>query len=351
MGYYTSDTSEVSIATHGQLTAWRNGDVKLATGECITPDTFLSCNLTLPTPTTRRFGKQGKWVRGRDTTGRTRGRYYGTHRLQTAQFTWWMMQTAAPTTEGVPASYNTHECLHLASHVPKNLGIHFQNKLTGNDELWDLLGLLPSRHTISCSERETIATQLIEIPYSFAQVAGDDFTKTHRAEGTTGTITKNWSHAVAGGLGLDAGATALQFDSSDTECDIVGFRIVEERRNSFHAADTDYYPTVGNMNELNFYVELDVLPTGDALRDIMQLDKSGYAGADLDLEFSLEADATNDKITYKFETMYLVPIDKILDASNLAPEQITITLEPLDETSVYTPTGIDSLNNDAYENP
>ena len=60
MPYYTSEDSDVSIATHGQLTAWRNGDVKLAEGECITPDTFLNCVITLPNPITSRFGKQGK---------------------------------------------------------------------------------------------------------------------------------------------------------------------------------------------------------------------------------------------------------------------------------------------------
>ena len=348
MPYYTSADSDVSVATHGQLTAWRNAGVKLATGECITMDTFLSCTITLPNPVTSRFGKQGKWVKGRNTIGRTRGGYYGTHRLQTVQFCWWIMQTTAPTTEGVPASYNTHAITILESHTPKNLGIHFQQKLTSEDIFWDLLGLLPSRLSISCSEKDVIARQEIEIPFSFAQTSGDDFEKSDRAEGTTGTITKNWSHAVTGGLG--AGQSALLYNTASTECDIVGFRIVLTRGKSFHANDTNYYPTVGQLNDLDYYVELDVLTTGAALRAIMATEKEEYTG-DLDLTFSLTADATNDKITFAFDKMYLVPQDKVLDAADFTPEQLTITLEPLDENSSLTVTGIDSLDDDHYENP
>lgn len=346
MGYYTWDNLDMCIATGvNQLTAWRNADVKLATGECVAADKFLGGMITLPHYITERRAT-GNYLRTRDTIGRRLGRYTGTHRLQTAQFCYWLMQ-ACSTTENTPEGYNTHAITLNASTTPLNFGIHAQHKLSSEDLLWDLLGCLPSDLTIRCSESQNIATQVLTVPFAFAQTSSDDFTKTDRTLGTMGLIQKEWSHAVAGGLGPSQ--TAFTYNSNAVEVDIVGITIHIHRDVEFHARDSTHYPTIGVMHNAEYTVTLDVIPDGSDIWTIMNTEKASYAG-DLDLNFKFQADATNDYIQFNYDKMYLVPIDKEL-TYNKATDSYSILLEPMSDASSLAVTGIDSLNNDHYENP
>ena len=347
MPYYTWDDYATCIATGvNELTAWRNGDVKLATGECITPDTWLDAILTQPHELTTRQGKPGQFVQGRYGSSFTNGFLRSTHRLQTAQFCYWLMQGCA-TTQNVPVGYNTHAITINESTTPLNFGYHIQSK--GPDNLlWDLLGITPSRLSISCSEYDRTAKQVLEFPYAFLQASSDDFTKTVRPEGTVGTTTKTWDHAVDGGLG--AGQTVFDFDGTPCECDIIGFNIILDRSTWLGTRDGDGYATAGLMLDFNFSVQLEVIPTGDFLFDLVRTKKTGYLGADLDLNFALIADASYDKITFDFDKMFMDSFDKNMTYGS-RPESYTINLEPLDETSSLEITGIDGLDNDHYENP
>jgi hypothetical protein len=344
MTYYTWDQISMCIATVGQLTAWRNADVKLATGECVAADQFKSCFLTLPTYQTTRRGTSG-YIKTRDTSMRKIGRYTGTHLFQTAQFIYWIMQ-ACSTTENTPAGYNTHAITLNSSVTPLNFGIHFQHKLTSNNLLWDALGLLPRELRISCSEINQVTTQQIMMDFAHANTASDDFTKVDRAGGTTGTVTKNWNHAVAGGLGGDS--SALSYNAGH-EWDVVGFDISLRRDNGFYARDSTGYPTIGEVYGFDWSITLNILPRGDMIWDIMNTEKASYAG-DLDLDFKLQADATNDYVRFVFDKLYLMPTDKQASYDKYT-DSYQLTFEPMSNASSLTVTAVDSLNNDHYENP
>ena len=348
MTYYTWDQVSVCIATINQLTAWRNADVKLANAECIATDTFRSCFLTLPTMQTQRRGTNN-FIKARDDVKRKIGRFIGNFRLQTAQFIYWIMQ-ACSTTENTPAGYNTHAITLNASVTPLNFGMHFQHEHGSVPIRWDALGILPRELRITCSEQQRTAMQTLMIDYVY-KADSDDITKTARAEGTTGSIVKNWGHAVDGGLG--GSQTAFTYNSNAVEVDIVGIDISLRRNNEMFAEDSNGYNTIGEVYHFDYSITLDVIPDsdggGDDIWAIMKLDKGSYAG-DLDLDFKFQADATNVYIQFAFDKLYMVPIDK--EASyDKATDTYKITLEPLSDASSLTVTGIDSLDDDNYENP
>ena len=103
-----------------------------------------------------------------------------------------------------------------------------------------------------------------------------------------------------------------------------------------------------------FSYDLDVEPYYSAtlvdLFSINDLKKSAYAG-DLDFDFSFIAQATNDKIRFNNDKLFLLPFDEMAIKREEWFEGYTITLEPLDDTSSLAITGIDSVDNDGYENP
>lgn len=346
MALYTADNYNAAIATKGQLTAFRNADVKLASAECIAPDTFQSASITLPAPKTTRSGRLNKRIFSRYTTGYTDGKVISRHSLQTCQFGYWLKQGCS-TTENTPAGYNTHALSLRTTSTPISFGYHFQSELASNNTYWDFLGIIPIRRSISCKEDDWTAKQELEFEFAYAQKSGDDINPTHRNEGATGTITKNWGHFVTGGLG--ANQTALTYNSGDTECHIIGFRIIEMNRGKLRARDASGFATVGTLFDYDYRVELDVVPDGDALFNLLDVAPEDYAG-DLALDFYATADATNDKIRYQFNTLYLLPYTREVNFENWA-EAYTVFLEPYDSDSTFTETGIDSLDNDNYENP
>ena len=350
MGYYTKNNMTQCIATGvGQLTDFTNSKVKLATAECIATDRFRNCVITFPKSQTETRGVGTGFVQTRSSTGGALGRYAGLYDLQTAQFGYWIWQSCS-TQEGTPASYNTHTITLNSSVTPLNFGLHAQSKLTDNNLYWDLLGILPVSRSITCSERQWIATQTINLEYAYLQTSGDDITKTEHSHSTEGSVLKNWGHCVTGGLG--AAQTALTINSGSTECDITGFTINQTRERSFFTPDSDGYYTKGEVYTAGWEVLLDVIPTGDMLTTILETNKEDYSGTlggDLALTFSIQ-NTTNDKITYTFNTLYLESFDWVMDRNTWVYKQ-QIRLVPFDNSSTMQEVGIDNLNNDHYENP
>jgi hypothetical protein len=263
------------------------------------------------------------------------------------------MQTAgAPTTEGVPAGYNTHTLTIGTSNTPDWHGIHFEREgITSNELRYDLMGFLPTDLVISCGQdiNNQRAIQELTVAYAYAKTdASDIAAQTPRPTGTIGTKTKTWNHAITGN-GAGHTPSGLTYNTNQLEVDVKRIEMHFHRDYVFGRPDTNGYYTSGLMLGWKYWVVLDVVPTGDLLYTVNRTAKESYAG-DLDYDFYFTADATNDKQRFLFDKMYLVPFDEINDYNQWF-EGYTITLEPLDETSSFTGTGIDGLDNDHYENP
>jgi len=338
MGYYSWENYAHCISKIGGLTAWRNADVKLATGECVESPPWIDAIITQPHELTTRQGRPGSYIAGRYGSSMVDGYVRANYRLTDAQLIYWLMQKCTTTDDDPAAGFQTHTMATPDSTTPLDLGMHFQTSLTDNNLYWDLLGLCPQRLTIKCSEYDRTAIQTLESQYAYLQASSDSFTKTDRAEGTEGTVTKTWDHFYDN--------FTFTYNSGSTECDIIGFTVVLTRNTWMGTRDANGYATAGLMLGFDYAIQLEVIPTGDQLFTLARTKKSSYAG-DLDLVIQ-GTETANDKITLTFDKLFMTSFDRAMSYAQ-RPESYVINLEPLDQTSSLVPVGIDSLADDYYE--
>lgn len=337
------------------LTDWINAKAVYVAGELIPVDIFLGWSDRPPVKITEERGTMTtSKVSGRFSKNRQLGEWVSKHALQTCQFMFWLTQTTGtPTTEGTPAGYNTHLLPIGLPNAPQWHGIHFEREGISTKELrYDYMGFCPSDLVVNCSPTlaDQKATQEITIPYAYVNRAASDIAaQTRRNSQATGSLWKTWDHLVTGaGAGKDV--QGLTYNGNPLEIDIVNFQI-NLHRDPFIGGvpDTTGYFQEGLLFGYKYTYVLDVVPIGDLLYTLNNTAKEDYAG-DLDYDFSFVADATNDKISFATDKLYMLPFDEVNDwKKNI--EGYTITLEPLDENSSLIITGIDNLDNTHFENP
>ena len=345
--YYSLKNCSVSFAGQADLTAWRNADAKLTAAECEPTDILLAGGYFLPYDQTIRVGALGGTKRKRVTTTRYPGTWRSHHCFQTAQFVYWVMCTSADT-DNTPVGYNTHAITEKTTQTPLNFAMHVEHELTSEDRRHDLLGFIPTELTITCLQDGRAYQELRGV---FAKhIAADELTpETERPIATTGSIWKNWKHAVTGTLG-GAAQTALKYNSNELEIDITAIAHHIRRNYLLGVPDASGYYSVAVLNDLEYTVDITCKPRGSDLFTILNTAKESYAG-DLDLDFYYTADATNDKIRFVYDKMYAVPFESRIPNYDEMFETYTFTLEELDDTSSLAVTGIDSLLETQYTNP
>lgn len=341
------------------LNDWLNGYLASAANELIPSDLMLGWDIKPPTYNTTRPGQfTTSRMSHRYSTNRGAGIWKSKHAFQTCQFIWFLMQTAAPTTENTPTSYNTHALTIPATNVPLWKGIHFEREgITSNELRYDLYGMLPSDLVINCgaSKDNYKATQEITIPFAYLKRDAVDLAaQTPRDTGATGSIWKDWDHIITGNGGGDV-PSGLTYNSAQLEVDIINISLKFHRDYYFGPASASATaairgtPLSGLMLGWDYSIVLQVIPNGDLLYILNNTKAEDYAGH-LDYDFYFNADNINDKIRFNYDELYMVPFDEVNDYNKYI-EGYTITLEPFDKDSSVVITGIDNLDKTAYENP
>lgn len=357
----TADNTHLHLSTGDDagggagLTAWRNGDAAFVSGELIPSDQFIGGSFKFPKPRTEEVGAlQATYISDRREFGREKGTLDLEFALQTAQFCWWLWQ-ACSTTENTPVGYNTHAVTLNSAQTPKFHGMHIERETPSKNIVRrvDIMGFLPRDLNIRCNPDQFSAIQTLGVDYAFYKPGASEISpQTKRPALTVGSIKKNWSHLVAGGLGENQ--TAFSYNNTDVAVAIKGINIILTRKNKFGIPDSNNYPAEGFLQGAKFAFELDVEPyDSNTLQDLFALNdikKSDLAG-DIDLDFKFEAQATNDYIRFNADKLNMLPFDEMAVKREDWFEGYTITLEPLDDTSSLAITGIDSVNNNGYENP
>ena len=358
----TSDNTHLALATGDDagggsgLTAWRNADAAFIAGELQPTDQFIGGSpIKFPKPKTEEMGAlQATYIADRREAGRLRGSITLEFALQTAQFCWWLWQ-ACSTTENTPVGYNTHAITLNATQTPVWHGFHLERETPSKNitRRVDMMGFLPKELRIRCDPSIFTAIQTLIVDHAFYKPGASEIApQTKRPALTIGTIKKNWSHLVAGGLGENQ--TALTYVGTEIAVAIKGITIILTRKNKFGIPDANNYPAAGFLQGAKFSYELDVEPYDSAtLVDLFSLNdikKSALAG-DIDFDFKFEAQATNDYIRFNNDKLFMLPFDEMAIKREEWFEGYTITLEPLDDTSSLAITGVDSVNNNGFENP
>lgn len=358
---FTADNTHIHLITGDNagggvgLTDWINAKAKFITAELQPTDQFIGGSFKFPKPKTEEVGAlQATYISDRREAGRLRGALSLEFALQTAQFCWWLWQTCS-TTENTPVGYNTHAITLNPSQTPKWHGFHIERETPSENitRRVDTMGFLPRDLRIRCDPEIFTAIQTLGLDFSYYKPGGDEVPpQTKRPASTIGTIKKNWSHLVAGGLGENQ--TALTYNNTAVAVAIKGITIILNRKNKFGIPDSDNYPAAGFLQGAKYTYELDVEPYDSStlvdLFAINDLKKSAYAG-DLDFDFKFLAQATNDYIRFNNDKLFLLPFDELAIKRTEWFEGYTITLEPLDTTSSLAITGIDGVDNDGFENP
>lgn len=335
------------------LTAWRNLDAEYIAGELIPCDKLLGWNNTLPTYETEETGSMDTTLtKDRYSTKRKEGVWKSKHEYQTIQFLFWLMQTpGTPTNEGVPAGYNTTTLTKGLTETPLWHGLNFEREgITSNELRYAMMGLLPSDLTINvgANKEEVMATQEITIPYSFAKFGVTEIAPQTPRASVLGSKRKSWNHLVTGnGAGRDP--SGLKYNGNNLEVDVKHVSLKFHRDYMFGPSDATGYPIDGYLTGWNYEFVLELNPIGDLWYTVNRTAKEDYAG-DLDYIFAFIADATNDKHTYTYDKMFMVPVDEVNDW-NKYTESYSVTFKPFDTTSSLSVVGIGNLDNTHFENP
>lgn len=259
--------------------------------------------------------------------------------------------TIGITTQGT----DSHAITLNAAQTPIWHGFHIERETPSKNitRRVALMGFLPNELRIRCDPDVFTAIQTLGVDLAYYKPGVAEITpQTKRPSLTIGSIKKNWSHLVAGGLGENQ--TALTYNGTAVAVAIKGITIILSRKNRFGIPDQNNYPAAGFMQGAKFAFELDVEPyDSSTLVDLFALNdikKSGLAG-DIDFDFKFEAESTKDYIRLNADKLNMLPFDELAIRREDWFEGYTIILEPLDDGSSLTITGIDTVDKTGFENP
>ena len=356
--YLPADKTYIHMATGSQtdsadLTAWDNGQAALVVGELNEMDVWRGGGYVETDPVYEPFFDtpddfyRNQVLRGR-TLGSLRGRFY----FQTGILSYFTVQDCT-TTEATP---NTHTITADTTNLDEALiraAFHIEKESpTGNiEKRADLMGMINPQLTISCSERQTIATQDFSANFAYVNTVAGDLGKTDTL-GLTNYAPYTWFNLRNGGLTFTYGGTDVAFK-------IMGIQI-RMRWNSYELdnLDSSAYPTDGrHIPPFIWEVILQGRSYDDAADQSLwgikdeSLTASAYSGGDLDFEADFKISATH-YCKFTFDKCYLDPNFEVqVQGDNSWYTGHQIRLLPIGSSSSLTIEEKNGLNNDYYENP
>lgn len=339
MTYYDPETSYIAYAIGTDLTAWRNADAALTSGELQATDNIARFSIDHTDPITEEVGTlSASYISDRVNKGVREGSLTLPMYFQRAVFAYLVMGTC--TTAGVADPY-THSISLYTDQTPVNFAFHAERELTGENLRHDILGCVPVSWRLSCNEKDWVASQEFTAAFAYSKTGATDIAEPTKLS----NVKYNWGH-----LKHASGQLVFEFNSTAVECDVLGFDITLSREYLLSKKDTNGYPTVGKVKKFRWNIVLDVMPTGDDLRTIAatKLVSGAYAGGDLDLTLKFY-DNANDSITLTFDKLYLDAKPEEVDESKWF-ERLPITLTPLSHSSSLTISDKNNLNKTYYEN-
>ena len=199
MSYYDRPNMHMSYAVGpADLTAWRNADAILVTGELQEMDDMVEVNIGNPLPVMEEYYPVGTSRYGLKllNKGRTVGNLTTTHKGQTGRLIHWHMQACA-TTGSDPY---THAMTLNTTQVPIFLGFHAEREFVSKDRRYDMLGILPQEFHWKCPDAGAVE-QTSKMQVAYANKSGGDIAK------KTGNAKEvfTWDNLMQGGITFNYG--------------------------------------------------------------------------------------------------------------------------------------------------
>jgi hypothetical protein len=337
--WYTPDNSELMVAK--KMATWRNADAKLETADVYASDEYMAGRLREPAVIAEPIGSTnshlGKWRDSRVVIGT----WQEILKFQTARNLYPFYGICATT--GVSDPY-THTMGIRTTQTPINMGRHWQrvNTTTAENELIDILGMLPYSTHIECSELVTVAQQFNNWMVAYTKNTSTDLITTPTA------ITKRpfrWE---------DFTFPTFTYNSETVEADIIGWshdvmcglRWVNPD-STYRATTGMSYYTKGKI--LNFQLlatTLEIIPYGHNAFELIRTALSKYA-TDLDLTVKCARTAT-DYCQWTHDKLYCTPYDISVNKTPGSVESYLLTMHQLN-TGSCVPVALDYLDINRYE--
>ena len=343
--YMARDGYYISYAIGTDLTEWDNAQAALIVAETNAIDWFIGASVTHTKPKTININPMTSGhIQKRLTTGRKLGRINSTHLLQTAILTYAVMgaSTAVAATVERDITKDTDE-------LPIWLAFHFEKEGTTVNRRKDVMGIVPNKLTISCSEQQWNARQTYNGEFSFTGAGSDLAQPTALVQATHPPY--NWGHYKH-----TTSSSSLQYNSGDVNIEIVGFTInFGWDKSTFGTFDGNGYPNTGLQNPpftVRVTIDCKYLDAGGTdIQTISDLDHASYAG-DLDLIIEFYEDATN-YIEYTFDDMYVDPdsFEEVFQSEGEWFDGFRFDLVFRNETSSLAVKSKDALADTYYTNP
>lgn len=327
------------------LTAFDNGQVKLAVGELNSLDKWYDIHINETDPLVEEIPSESSDYNEYLENGVIRGIINGNFRFQTPILTYWIMG-ACTTTEGSP---DTQAITKATTKVPPYLAFHYEIQGSTAAINADSLGVISRSLDISVSEKDTKARQAYRGEFAITKAGDAVTTPTPQALNSYPQLEWfNYKDASGASAFLyNAGAINLQITEVHLHfswADIL-----------FGEFDGDGYPTeawwVGPFTP---YVELGGRPTdagGTSIRTIANTKPSSYAG-DLDLIVDFYVSASH-YIKFTYDKLRLLPNSRevMLRRDGDWYDGERFRLIPLDDNFSISIEAKNELNNDYFENP
>lgn len=343
--YMARDGYYISYAIGTDLTEWDNAQAALIVAETNSIDWFIGASIMHTKPKTIKVNPMtSDHIQKRLTTGRTLGKITTTHFLQTGILTYAVMGGSTAVAGGVERDITKD-----TDELPIWLAFHVEKEGTTANRRKDMMGIVPNRLTISCSEQQPFARQDYNGEFTFTG-AGSDLAQ------PTALVQANFLPYTWFNYKNSSGASSFLYNNGAINIDIVGLtNTFGWDKSTFGTYDGNGFPNTGLYNPpFTARVTVDCKykdAAGTDIQTISDLDHASYAG-DLDLIVDFYQSATR-YLKYTFDDMFIDPesFEEVFQSEGEWFDGFRFDLEFRNETSSLTVKTIDALADTYYTNP
>ena len=319
---------------------WRNADAKWETADVLAPDEYIGGLLFEPIGIANPVGQADTYLQKWRTNEYAIGTWLETSRLQTGRLLYPFFGPITTLDDDPSAGLYTHNGVKRSSQTPINMGRHIQrlNEDSGENEIVDCMGMLPTRWHAECTEVSSIATQSALWRVAFTKSTGVDL------------ITRPTELIQAPFQWPDFTFPTLTYNSETIEADVRGWAIDIVNDVEWRGLDNTKHYSVGKMNKyIDIAITLNLVPTGKNLFELIRTVLESYAtDVDITVKMGRPYDSVIDFLKFTHDKLYCYPFDIIPSSKDSWYEGYMVRFHQL-STGSLTTQEINDLVDDHYE--
>ena len=336
---YQYEASNTDIQWIKKQALWRNADAKWEAADTLAPDDYLGGLLFEPIGIANQVGVADSYILKRRTNQYAIGTWLENSELQTGRNLYPFFGPITTLDNNPSAGLYTHNGVKRSSQTPINMGRHIQrlNEDSGENEIIDLMGMLPVGFHAECTEVSSIAKQSTLWRVAFTKSTGVDLIT--RKELTQAPF--QWP---------DFSFPTLTYNSETIEADVRGWAIDILNDVEWRGLDNTKHYSIGKVNQYtDIAITLNLVPTGKNLYELIRTVLESYAtDVDITVKMGRPFDSVIDFLKFTHDKLYCYPFDIRPASKDDWYEGYMVRFHQL-HTGSLTTQEINDLDDDHYE--